>query len=235
MGRVIRTFITAGGYRGEGDLGVSTKAAHSGEGEAAGARMPARPLSPDTAAHRAKQGRNCWRFHDREKVASLLTAYQNPASRRVYGRAPPGFFSLPFGPRAAKSGCGRQPAKSVWLPVASQTLCLPHPWVGKTCLSPDRASTDGSLSVLRGRFGIILLLILSPGSEPRASETSSTKARTAAPIRPVLAGRGRETTSSQHRATQRPTGGHEGFSCFCRSFATRWRSVASSSSASWLA
>ena len=37
------------------------------------------------------------------------------------------FLSLPFGPRAAKSGCGRQPAKSVWLPVASHTLCLPRP------------------------------------------------------------------------------------------------------------
>ena len=36
MGRVIRTFITAGGYRGEGDLDVSAKVAHSGEGEAAG-------------------------------------------------------------------------------------------------------------------------------------------------------------------------------------------------------
>ena len=36
-------------------------------------------------------------------------------------------FSLSFGPRAVQSGCGRQPAKSVWLPVASQTLCLPRP------------------------------------------------------------------------------------------------------------
>ena len=37
------------------------------------------------------------------------------------------------------------------------------------------------------------------------------------------------------KATQRPTGGHAGLSCSRRSFATRWRSVASSSSASWLA
>ena len=40
-------------------------------------------------------------------------------------QAKPRFFSLPFGPRAAKSGCGRQPAKCVRLPAASQTLCLP--------------------------------------------------------------------------------------------------------------
>ena len=45
-----------------------------------------------------------------EKMASsLLTVYQNPAGRRVYSRAAPGFFSLSFGPRAAKSGSGPPP------------------------------------------------------------------------------------------------------------------------------
>ena len=130
MGRVIRTFITAGGYRGEGDLGVSTKAAHSGEGEAAGARMPARPLSPDTAAHRAKQGRNCWRFHDREKMASLLTAYQNPAGRRVYGRAPPGFFPCPSALGPSKVGAGASPQKAFgcqW--QAKRSACPTRGWV----------------------------------------------------------------------------------------------------------
>lgn len=35
-------------------------------------------------------------------------------------------------PSGRKSGCGRQPAKSVWWPMASQTLCLPCPayWAG---------------------------------------------------------------------------------------------------------
>lgn len=45
-----------------------------------------------------------------EKMASsLLTVYQNPAGRRVYSRAAPGFFSLSFGPRAAKVGPGFRP------------------------------------------------------------------------------------------------------------------------------
>ena len=180
--------------------------------------MPPRLHSPGTAAYTAKQGRFSLTSGER---CSLCQRHRNSAlgGMRISSLCPSA-----LGPQ--KVGVGASPQKA---------FGLPHPWVGKTCLSPDRASTDGSLSALRGRFGIILLLIPSPGSEPRASETSSTKARTAAQIRPVLAGRGRETTPSQHRTTQRPTGGHEGFSCFCRSFATRWRSVASSSSASWLA
>ena len=48
-------------------------------------------------------------------------------------------FSLSFGPRAVQSGCGRQPAKSVWLPVASQTLCLPCQKAGN--LRPDTMQT----------------------------------------------------------------------------------------------
>ena len=37
--------------------------------------------------------------------------------------------------RAEKVGAGFRPQKGVWLPLAaSQTLCLPHPWVGKIAL-----------------------------------------------------------------------------------------------------
>ena len=161
MGRVIRTFITAGGYR---DLDVSAETAHGGEGEATGARMPPRPHSPGTAAHTAKQGRICWGFHDREKMASSLSmAYQNPeGSESIAGQRPVSFSA--FGPRAVQSGCGHQPAKSVWLPVASQTLCLPHPRVGKTC-SP-RPCKYRRFRVLRtaGRckiWGVILLFLSS--------------------------------------------------------------------------
>lgn len=74
-------------------------------------------------------------------------------------------FSLSFGPRAVQSGCGRQPAKSVWLPVASQTLCLPCRKVGNlrpdtmqtAYLSSSRKGTKMVLSTRRfsmeGRYG----------------------------------------------------------------------------------
>lgn len=144
-------------------MDVSAKAAHSGEREAAGGNVPPRPHSPHIAAHTAKQGRIDGGVNDREKMASSLsTAYQNPAGCRVYIRAAPGFFSLPFGPRAVQSGCGRQPAKSVWLPTASQTLCLPHPRVGKTCFPPTvQVLTVPVLSALQGGFGVILLTFAS--------------------------------------------------------------------------
>ena len=42
------------------------------------------------------------------------------------------FLFIPLGRPATKSGCGLLPAKRVWLSLAaSQTLCLPHPRVGK--------------------------------------------------------------------------------------------------------
>ena len=74
-------------------------------------------------------------------------------------------FSLSFGPRAVQSGCGRQPAKSVWLPVASQTLCLPCRKAGNlrpdtmqtAYLSSSRKGTKMVLSTRRfsmeGRYG----------------------------------------------------------------------------------
>lgn len=63
------------------------------------------------------------------------------------------FLSLPFGPWAAKSGCGHQPAKSVWLPLwqAKRSACPTRGWV--KLAPPDRASTGGS-SALRTAGGL---------------------------------------------------------------------------------
>lgn len=159
MGRVIRTFITSGGHGGERNLNVSAKAPHSGEGEAAGARMPARPLSSDTAAHTAKQGRNCWGLNDREKWLLLCQQHIKiqQAAESMAGQHPVSISALrPLGRK-----------KWVWAParkkrlaalVASQTLCLPHPLVGKTCIHPTvQVPTVPVLSALQGGFGVILL------------------------------------------------------------------------------
>ena len=162
--------------------------------------------------------------HSKIQQAAESIAGQRPVSSLCPSALGPPKVGAGASPQNA-FGCQRQ---------AKRSACPTRGWV-KPRSPAVQVLAAQALSALRGRFGIILLLIPSPGSEPRASETSSTKARTVAQIRPVLAGRGRETTPSQHRITQRPTGGHEGFSCFCRSFATRWRSVASASSASWLA
>ena len=54
-------------------------------------------------------------------------------------------------PSGRKSGRGLLPEKGVWQPLAaSQTLCLPHPWVGKTAF-PGRASTGGTSALRTAR------------------------------------------------------------------------------------
>ena len=149
MGRVIRTFITAGGYRGEGNLNVSAKAAHSGEGEVAGARMPSCPPSPGTAAHTAKQGRICWGFHDREKTASsLTTAYQNPAGRRVRSRETPDFFLCPSALGPQKVGVGASPQNAFGCQWQAKRSACPHLKVGKM-----RSPAVRVFSALWGRCG----------------------------------------------------------------------------------
>ena len=90
------------------------------------------PIRPTQRLTRANRGGIVGGINDREKMAfSLSTAYQNPAGRResVAVQRPVSISALR--PSGRKSGCGRQPAKCVWLPVASQTLCLPHLRVGK--------------------------------------------------------------------------------------------------------
>ena len=203
MGRVIRTFITAGGYRGEGDLDVSAKVAHSGEGEAAGARMPPWPHLSDAAVHRAKQGRNCWSGQWQRKMA-LLCQRHIKIQQAAESPWPCPFFFLPFGPWAAKSGCGRQPAKRVWLPTASQTLaCSTRGWVKST--SPvKRVTASQAHSALQGA-----VLWGYPAFPASSVEPSSIKTRTTAQIRPILAGRGRDApppSIGPHSGPQGQTG-----------------------------
>lgn len=131
-------------------MDVSAKVAHSGEGEAAGARMPPWPHLSDAAVHRAKQGRNCWSGQWQRKMA-LLCQRHIKIQQAAESPWPCPFFFLPFGPWAAKSGCGRQPAKRVWLPTASQTLCLLHPWVGEINFAGQAGNgVTGALRTARG-------------------------------------------------------------------------------------
>ena len=238
MGRVIRTFITAVDVLGERISALPQRLPTAPKGRRQERGCHPAPLRPTQRLTGPNRGWICWRFHDREKMpSSLSTAYQNPASRRVYGRAPPGFFSLPFGPRAAKSGCGRQPAKSVWLPVASQTLCLLHPWVGEINFAGQAGNgVTGALRTARGStLGLSCISCIFRRAISRA-ESSIHKSANSGPNPTQNLWEGyKELCFSAKKTTQRPTGGHEGLSCFCRSFATRWRSVASSSSARWLA
>ena len=104
--------------------------------------MPPRPHSPHTVAHTAKRGRNCWGLNDRWKNSFFFVNGISKSSRpQSLWLGSAWFLSLPFSPRAAKS---------VWLPAVSQTLCLPHPWVGKTAF-PGRASTGGTSALRTAR------------------------------------------------------------------------------------
>ena len=200
MGRVIRTFITAGGYRGEGDLDVSAKVAHSGEGEAAGARMPPWPHLSDAAVHRAKQGRNCWSGQWQRKMA-LLCQRHIKIQQAAESPWQCTFFFLPFGPWAAKSGCGRQPAKRVWLPTASQTLCLLHPWVGEINFAGQAGNgVTGALRTARGStLGLSCISRIFRRAIFHKDANNGPN-----PAYTCWEGQGRPP--SQHRATQRPTG-----------------------------
>ena len=127
---------------------------------------------------------------------SLSTAYQNPAGRKVYGWAAPGFFSLTFGPRAAKVGVGASPQKAFGCQrQAKRSACPTRGWVKS---SPHHCR---SLSALRGDVVWFFPLFLSSlGNGPRASDPFSTKARTAPQIRPTPARRDRDSAPPQRRA-----------------------------------
>ena len=101
--------------------------------------MPPRPHLSDTAAHKGKQGWNCWGLNDREKMAfSLSTAYQNPAGRResVAVQRPVSLFALrPSGrkkwARASARNCGRRIAgrdacPAVRQEISARRLCRQH-------------------------------------------------------------------------------------------------------------
>ena len=129
-------------------------------------------------------------------------------------------------PSGCKSGCGRQPAKSVWLLTASQTLCLPHPRVGKISF-PGHTGKDvaGALRTA-GRCGILRLSCL---SSPHSSYSKvPLKFGPNSLRRPP---RGPGTPPRPKKVTQPLTGGHAGDSRFCRRFAIRCCSAARSSSA----
>lgn len=153
-------------------------------------------------------------------ASSLSAAYQNPAGCRVYSRAAPGFFSLPFGPRAVQSGCGCQPAKSVWLPTASQTLCLPHPRVGKNSF-PGHVSNNvtGALrtagAVLWGypAFSFVLHKVLNSG---QTRFESLLRGRGKSPVPKVVAQQlpGADAGSRALRSSVAGTNLTPGFSAF---------------------
>ena len=63
--------------------------------------------------------------------------------------------------RAEKVGAGFRPQKGVWLPLAaSQTLCLPHPWVGKIALRPVAADGPRWCSAQRREAAFLFYLFL---------------------------------------------------------------------------
>ena len=151
MGRVIRTFITAVDVLGE--------------------RISALPQRLPTAAKERRQGHGCLPvpFLPTQRLTApngggivrgsmtekkwLLLCQRRIKIQQAAESPWPGsarFLLSDLRPSGRKSGCGRQPAKSVWLPAVSQTLCLPHPWVGKTAF-PGRASTGGTSALRTAR------------------------------------------------------------------------------------
>ena len=113
--------------------------------------MPPRPHSPDTGPHRAKRGRNCWGINDRGEVASSLsTIYQNPAGRRVYGRAAPGFFPCPSALGPSKVGAGASPQNAFGCQrQAKRSACPTRGWV-KPRSPAVQVLAAQALSALRG-------------------------------------------------------------------------------------
>ena len=112
---------------------------------------------------------------------SLSTAYQNPAGRKVYGWAVPGFFLCPSAIGPSKVGAGASPQKAFgcqW--QAKRSACPTQGWV--KLAPPDRASTGGSgFSALRGdaKFGGLSCFFFRPsvpckkGRKPCAATPST--------------------------------------------------------------
>ena len=133
-------------------------------------------------------------------------------------------------PLAVQSGCGLLPAKSVWLPVASQTLCLPHPRVGKISF-PGHAGNGATGALPTGEtilgcdpaFSFVLR------KRGRRRETVRTdllhNGGNSGPNRPEAAG---DPYPSRKRGTQGLTGGYVGLFRSTRRLVIRWRSVDSS-------
>ena len=87
---------------------------------------PLLPKGGHTAPYRWEQSRGFLLWPTR--FPGLAVSHSSLSTAYHFKR----LFSLPPSPSATESGCGLLPAKCVWLPLAaSQTLCLPHPRVGK--------------------------------------------------------------------------------------------------------
>ena len=224
MGRVIRTFITAVDVLGE--------------------RISALPQRLPTAAKERWQGHGCLPvpFRPTQRLTApngggivrgsmtekkwLLLCQRRIKIQQAAESPWPGsarFLLSDLRPSGRKSGCGRQPAKSVWLPAVSQTLCLPHPWVGKTAF-PGRASTGGT-SALRTarRCGMVFPALFSTvhfsliGGANRSGLVAQTgrgwepgqraSAGLTAPTRPCSAPPGLRMPSCLQGGTQGRTGG----------------------------
>ena len=73
-------------------------------------RMLLRPCSPDTAAHRAKRGRNCWGLNGREKMASWLLCqrYRNSGDRQSHSSS-----LCPSALEPSKAGAGASPQSAL--------------------------------------------------------------------------------------------------------------------------
>ena len=105
--------------------------------------------------------------------------------------------------RAEKVGAGFCPQKGVWRPLAaSQTLCLPHPWVGKIASPPLPASIRTV-----GRCGVAFHAQFSP---PRFSSVWAPlspfrRARLSAP-RPLHWAWGSFAAQMRHKAKWSPAG-----------------------------
>ena len=203
MGRVIRTFITAGGYRGEGDLDVSAKVAHSGEGEAAGARMHPGPICPTQRFTGPNRGGIVGVVNGREKWLFFVNGISKSSRpQRVHGRALFSFCPSVLG--LQKVGVGASPQNAFGCRrQAKRSACSTRGWVKST--SPvKRVTASQAHSALQGA-----VLWGYPAFPASSVEPSSIKTRTTAQIRPILAGRGRDApppSIGPHSGPQGQTG-----------------------------
>ena len=119
------------------------------------------------------------------------------------------FLSLPFGPWAAKSGCGHQPAKSVWLPLwqAKRSACPTRWWVKPASTRPCKYRRFQCSPHCRGALGLSCSLshpqsthsFWLPGSPSVCGTTSS---------RCVCGVGGEQLHPHRLRRTRRLTGRH---------------------------
>ena len=132
-------------------MSVSAKAAYSGEGEAAGVRMPPRPHSPDTGPHRAKRGRNCWGINDRGEWLLLCQRHSKiqQAAESIAGQRPVSSL-CPSALGPPKVGAGATPQNAFGCQrQAKRSACPTRGWV-KPRSPAVQVLAAQALSALRG-------------------------------------------------------------------------------------